>query len=80
MLGWTGFPEEVLLELKYQNEETTRSTGPTFLVMETARAKALRQEGVRYLVKTAVTGPQKAEDSVRLVVVWARLRDRAGGS
>lgn len=53
-MGWTGFPEEVLLEQKDQNEKTARGTGPTFLVTETAWAKALRLEGARHLGKTIV--------------------------
>lgn len=64
-MGWTGFPEEVHLEPKDQNEETARGTGPTFLVTETAWAKALRLEGARHLGKTMVIGAQKAEDDRR---------------
>lgn len=50
--------------MKYQNEETARGTGPTFLVMETGWAGALRQEGARHLGKTVVIA-QKAEDGMR---------------
>lgn len=64
-MGGTGFPEEALLELKDQNKEPARGTGPTFLVTETARAKALRQDGARHLAKTMVIGAQKADDGLR---------------
>ena len=39
--------------------------GPTFLVRETARTKALRQEGAKHLGKTVAMDAQKAEDGGR---------------
>lgn len=48
--------------------------------MEMAWTKALRQEGARCLLKTTVTGLEKAKNSVRLEAVGARLGDRAGGA
>lgn len=63
-MGWTGFQEEALLELKDQNE-TAVGTGPTFLMRETAWTKALRQEGGKHLGKTTVTEAQKAEDGMK---------------
>lgn len=44
---------------------TARGTGPTFLVTETAEAKALKQEGARHLGKTMVIGAQKKENEER---------------
>lgn len=81
-LEWTGFPKEALLEPKDQNKEAARDTGPTFLVMETARAKALREEGSEAPWKDH--GDRSSEGKgwreMRLVAMEVRPGDRPVGA